>query len=58
MVVGGGIGGMEAARVAAIRGHEVDLFEKTDQLGGVFVVASTPDFKEDDRQLLAWYKNK
>ena len=58
MVVGGGIGGMEAARVAAIRGHEVDLFEKTDQLGGVFVVASTPDFKEDDRQLLAWYKKQ
>ena len=34
------------------------MFEKTDQLGGVFVVASTPDFKEDDRQLLAWYKKQ
>lgn len=58
MVVGGGLGGMEAARVAAIRGHQVDLFEKTDQLGGVFVAAATPDFKEDDRQLLAWYKKQ
>ncbi|GCF93834.1 2-enoate reductase [Enterococcus florum] len=58
LVIGGGIGGMEAARVAAIRGHEVHLFEKTDQLGGVFVAAATPDFKEDDRQLLAWYKKQ
>lgn len=58
MVVGGGLGGMEAARVAAIRGHQVDLFEKTDELGGVFVAAATPDFKEDDRNLLAWYKKQ
>lgn len=58
LVIGGGLGGMEAARVAAIRGHEVDLYEKTDHLGGVFVAAATPDFKEDDRQLLAWYKKQ
>lgn len=49
---------MEAARVAAIRGHAVDLYEKTDQLGGVFVAAATPDFKEDDRHLLDWYKKQ
>ncbi|MBO1307441.1 FAD-dependent oxidoreductase [Enterococcus sp. 669A] len=58
LVVGGGIGGMEAARVAAIRGHKVDLMEKTDELGGVFVAAATPDFKEDDRALLDWYKKQ
>lgn len=58
LVVGGGLGGMEAARVAAIRGHAVDLYEKTDQLGGVFVAAATPDFKEDDRHLLDWYKKQ
>ncbi|MDR1062028.1 MAG: FAD-dependent oxidoreductase [Clostridiales bacterium] len=54
-VVGGGLGGMEAARVCALRGHEVDLYEKTGELGGVFLAASAPDFKDDDKRLLAWY---
>ena len=57
-VVGGGIAGMEAARVAALRGHFVDLYEKTDQLGGVFIAASAFEFKEDDRQLLQWYRKQ
>lgn len=55
VVIGGGIGGMEAARVSAIRGHQVDLYEKTGVLGGVFIPASSHDFKERDRQLLKWY---
>ena len=54
-VIGGGIGGMEAARLAAIRGHKVTLYEKSDKLGGVFVAASEMKFKEKDRALLAWY---
>lgn len=58
LVIGGGLGGMEAARVCALRGHEVDLYEKTDHLGGVFVAAATPDFKDDDKKLLAWYKKQ
>ena len=58
MVIGGGLGGMEAARVCALRGHEVDLFEKTGELGGVFVAAATPDFKDDDKNLLKWYKKQ
>lgn len=58
LVVGGGLGGMEAARVCALRGHEVDLYEKTDHLGGVFVAAATPDFKDDDKRLLAWYRKQ
>lgn len=57
-VVGGGIGGMEAARVAAIRGHKVDLYEKTDTLGGAFISAASFDFKEDDKRLLEWYKKQ
>lgn len=36
-VIGGGIGGMEAARLCAMRGHEVTIYEKTDELGGVFI---------------------
>ena len=49
---------MEAARVAALRGHSIDLYEKTDCLGGVFNEASAFDFKDDDRRLLAWYKKQ
>lgn len=58
MVIGGGLGGMEAARVSAIRGHEVHLFEKTDQLGGAFIAAAAPACKEDDKKLLDWYRRQ
>ena len=54
-VVGGGIGGMEAAILLAKRGHKVTIFEKTGKLGGVFVAAAAPSFKEKDRELIAWY---
>jgi 2,4-dienoyl-CoA reductase (NADPH2) len=40
MVVGGGPAGMEAARVAALRGHEVNLYEKTSSLGGLIPLAA------------------
>ncbi|MBQ7408267.1 MAG: FAD-dependent oxidoreductase [Clostridia bacterium] len=54
-VIGGGIGGMEAALVCAKRGHSVTLYEKSDKLGGVFIAASAPSFKEKDRALISWY---
>ena len=54
-VIGGGIGGMEVAIEAAARGHKVDLYEKTDRLGGVFNAAAAPSFKEKDRDLLKWF---
>ena len=54
-VIGGGIGGMETARVLALRGHKVTLYEKTDNLGGVFIPAASFGFKEKDRDLIAWY---
>ncbi len=56
VVIGGGIGGMESARVAALRGHKVSLYEKSDHLGGVFVPASQASFKGKLRDLLAWYE--
>ncbi|MFC1893751.1 FAD-dependent oxidoreductase [Chloroflexota bacterium] len=52
LVVGGGPGGMEAARVAALRGIEVILWEKSDRLGGNLWPASAIDFKKDLRDLL------
>ncbi|MBE6953987.1 MAG: FAD-dependent oxidoreductase [Ruminococcaceae bacterium] len=54
-VIGGGIGGMEAALVCAKRGHTVTLYEQSDCLGGVFIAAAAPSFKEKDRALIAWY---
>ncbi len=52
MVIGGGPAGMEAARVAALRGHEVVLFEKENELGGQLKVASRPSFKDSIRILI------
>ncbi len=57
-VIGGGIGGMEAAIVLAKRGHKVTLYEKSDVLGGVFIAAAAPSFKEKDRDLIAWYRRE
>ena len=54
-VIGGGVGGMEVARVAALRGHKVTIYEKSDKLGGIFIAAAAPSFKEKDRQLIEWY---
>jgi 2-enoate reductase len=52
LIIGGGPGGLEAARVAALRGHEVTLWEKRDRLGGNLLAASVPDFKQDVRDLI------
>ena len=57
-VIGGGIGGMEAALVCAKRGHKVTLYEKSDRLGGVFIAAAAPSFKEKDKALIAWYNRE
>lgn len=44
-VIGGGPAGLEAARVAALQGHQVKLFEKNEYLGGQVAAAATPTFK-------------
>ena len=54
-VIGGGIGGMETAIEASKRGHKVDLYEKSDRLGGVFNAAAAPSYKEKDKDLLKWF---
>ena len=54
-IVGGGVAGMEAARVATLRTHKVVLFEKTDRLGGHLIEASAPEFKGAVKRLLDWY---
>ena len=57
-VIGGGIAGMEFALQADRRGHKVDLYEKTNQLGGVFIAAAAPSFKEKDKELIKWYERQ
>jgi 2,4-dienoyl-CoA reductase-like NADH-dependent reductase (Old Yellow Enzyme family)/pyruvate/2-oxoglutarate dehydrogenase complex dihydrolipoamide dehydrogenase (E3) component len=60
LVVGGGVGGMEAARVAATRGHKVVIYEKTDKLGGIVNIASDIPYVDtmDLAHLPAWQKNQ
>ena len=54
-IVGGGIGGMECALVLKQRGHVPTIFEKTGDLGGMFLTASAMSFKENDKELVQWY---
>lgn len=55
-VVGGGPAGLEAARVAALRGHVVDLYEARGVLGGTLADAAAPPFKAELRELVRWYE--
>lgn len=57
-IIGGGIGGMECALLLAARGHKPVIYEKTDRLGGVFIKAAAPSFKEHDRALIEWYRRE
>ena len=57
-IIGGGIGGMETARVLKLRGHMPVIHEKGDQLGGVFIAASAESYKGKLRDLLAWYRRE
>lgn len=56
MVIGGGPAGMEAAIVAAERGHSVTLYEKTDRLGGQWLLAAVPPGKEQLNSFTVWQK--
>lgn len=57
-IIGGGIGGMEAARVLKLRGHNPVVHEKSDVLGGTFIPASAESYKGKLRDLLAWYRRQ
>ena len=57
-IIGGGIGGMECALVLKQRGHIPVLFEKSGELGGLFLTASAMTFKENDKELIRWYRRE
>lgn len=54
-VIGGGVAGMETARIASLRGHEVTIFEKTGELGGALIPAAVPEYKDADKRLIKWF---
>lgn len=54
LVIGGGPGGLECARVAALRGHSVFLYEKGHKLGGKMNIASIPQFKTEIKELASF----
>lgn len=56
LVIGGGASGLEAARVSAMRGHNVTVLEKNDHLGGAMAAAGIPPHKEKIGELVAWYE--
>ena len=57
-IIGGGISGMECALVLKQRGHIPVLFEKSGELGGLFLTASAMTFKENDKELIRWYRRE
>jgi len=57
-VVGGGPAGMEAARVLALRGHRVDLYERSDSLGGQFKLAVAAPNRTEMQPALQWFKDE
>ena len=57
-IIGGGIGGMECSLVLKQQGNIPVLFEKTNELGGLFLTASAMTFKENDKELITWYKRE
>ena len=56
IIIGGGVAGLEFARVVAIRGHNVTVVEKSGFLGGNLIPGGVPRFKEDDYALIKWYE--
>ncbi|MFD1505886.1 FAD-dependent oxidoreductase [Georgenia yuyongxinii] len=55
VIVGAGPAGLEAARVAGARGHDVRVYERENHIGGVLLPAATPDFKRELRKMIDWW---
>ena len=58
VIVGGGVAGMEAARILKLRGHNVTLYEKSNVLGGNLIPAGAHDFKVEIGSLTEYFRNQ
>lgn len=57
-VIGAGPAGLEAARAAAVKGHEVTIIDRGGDVGGTVNIASIPEFKSELRELSSWYRKQ
>lgn len=58
LIIGGGVAGMEVARISALRGHTVTLIEKNKSLGGNLIPGGVPSFKHHDHNLIKYYQRQ
>ncbi len=58
LIVGAGPGGLEAARIAALRGHSVTLVDRNDRIGGKILVAVIPPDKDNQKQWIEYYEGQ
>ncbi|MFX0188869.1 MAG: FAD-dependent oxidoreductase [Candidatus Hodarchaeota archaeon] len=58
VILGAGIAGMEAARVAKLRGHEVEIYEKTDKIGGIMPLVAAEYKKEDFMNIINYLETQ
>ena len=58
LVIGGGPSGMEAARISALRGHKVTLWDKEDKLGGLLNIAILPPYKKEIKNLINYLQHQ
>ncbi|AZN30902.1 FAD-binding protein [Flaviflexus salsibiostraticola] len=57
-VIGAGPAGLEFARVAGLKGHTVDVYDRADRVGGVLLPAATPDFKRELFRMIEWWEHQ
>jgi 2,4-dienoyl-CoA reductase-like NADH-dependent reductase (Old Yellow Enzyme family)/thioredoxin reductase len=58
VIIGGGPAGLEAARVAGLRGHRVRIYEQESRLGGVLEPAARSDFKRELHRMVGWWEHQ
>ncbi len=58
IIIGAGVAGLECARVSAIRGHDVTVYEKEDEIGGQAWLAANPPGRRDIEEIIAWYASE
>jgi 2,4-dienoyl-CoA reductase (NADPH2) len=58
IIIGAGVAGLECARIAVTRGHSVQVFEKSDRIGGQAWYAAAPPGRESINEIITWYQEE